>query len=174
MWYNRQMHQSKEKMTDYQCRRHPAQHTRNGLSHREATLTIWQCHISYIWHLREYDITNRYQQHRDPESRPKRNISDASLLKPPGERFSFHQPPTAIGDQHQVIIGDFNSHSSTWGYATTNTDGELVEDWARGQMLSLIHDPKLPSSFKSGRWRRGYTLTSSLLPIEFPGAATKS
>ena len=79
-----------------------------------------------------------------------------SVYKPPGERFSFHQPLTAVGDQQQVIIGDFNSHSSTWGYATTNTDGELVEHWAENQRLSLIHDPKLPSSFNSGRWRRGY------------------
>ena len=83
-------------------------------------------------------------------------ISVTSVYKPPGERFSFHQPLTAVGDQQQVIIGDFNSHSSTWGYATTNTDGELVEDWAENQRLSLIHDPKLPSSFNTGRWRRGY------------------
>ena len=85
-----------------------------------------------------------------------RGISVGSVCKPPGERFSFHQPPTAVGDQQHVIIGDFNSHSSTWGYATTNIDGELVEDWTENQRLTLIHDPKLPSSFNSGRWRRGY------------------
>ena len=85
-----------------------------------------------------------------------RGISVTSVYKSPGERFSFHQPPTAVGDQQHVIIGDFNSHSSTWGYATTNTDGELVEDWADNQRLTLIHDPKLPSSFSSGRWRRVY------------------
>ena len=83
-------------------------------------------------------------------------ISVTSVYKPPGERFSFHQRLTAAGDQQQLIIGDFNSHSSTWGYATTNTDGELVEDWAENQRLSRIHDLKLPSSFNSGRWRRGY------------------
>ena len=55
-------------------------------------------------------------------------ISVTSIYKPPGERFSFHQPLPAVGDQQQVIIGHFNSHSSTLGYATTNTDGELVED----------------------------------------------
>ena len=144
----RQMHQSKENMTDYQCRRHPAQHTRNGFSHREATLTIWQCHISYVGHHREYNI--------DILRVDLNGISVTSVYKPPGERFSFHQSPTAIGDQQQVIIGDFNSHSSTWGYATTTTAGKLVEDWAGDQSLRLIHDPKLPSSFKSGRWRRGY------------------
>ena len=79
-----------------------------------------------------------------------------SVYKQPGERFSFHQPLTATGDQQHVIIGDFNSHSSTWGYATTNTDGELVEDWTENQRLTLIHDPKLPSSSNSGRLRRGY------------------
>ena len=102
-----------------------------------------------------------------------RGISVTSVYKPPGERFSFHQPPTAAGDQQHVVIWDFNSHSSTWGYATTNTDGELVEDWAENQRLTLIHDPKLPSSFNSGRWRRGYILTSFLLPTELPGAATR-
>ena len=37
-------------------------------------------------------------------------ISVTSVYKPPGERFSFHQPLSAVGDQHQVIVGDFNSH----------------------------------------------------------------
>ena len=62
-----------------------------------------------------------------------RGISVTSVYKLPGERFSFHQPPTAVGDQQQVIIGDFINHSSTWGNATTNTDGELVQDWAENQ-----------------------------------------
>ena len=47
--------------------------------HREATLTIWQCHMCYVGHHCEYNTTNRHQQHRDPESRPKWNLSDVSL-----------------------------------------------------------------------------------------------
>ena len=39
-------------------------------------------------------------------------ISVTSVYKPPGKRFSFHQTLTAVGDQRQVVIGDFNSHSS--------------------------------------------------------------
>ncbi len=102
-----------------------------------------------------------------------RGISVTSVHKPPGERFSFHQPPTAAADQQHVIIGDFNSHSSTWGYATTNTDGELVEDWAENQRLTLIHDPKLPSLSTAVDGGEGTTLTSYLLPTELPGAATR-
>ena len=88
-----------------------------------------------------------------------RGISVTSVYKPPGGRLSFHQPPTAIGDQLQVIIGDFNSHSSTWGYATTNTDGELVEYWAENQILSLIHDPSFPALSKAVDGGEGTTLT---------------
>ena len=149
-------------------RRHPAQHTRNG--HREATLTIWQCHICYVGHPRESltDINNIEILRVDLNG-----ISVTSVYKPPGEHFSFHQPLTAVGDQQQVIIGDFNSHSSTWGYATTNTDGELVEDWTENQRLSLIHDPGFPALSTAVDGGEGTTLTSPLLPTELPGAATR-
>ena len=99
-------------------------------------------------------------------------ISVTSVYKPPGERFSFNKPLTAVGDQLQVVIGDINSHSLTWGYATTNTDGELVEDWAENKILSLIHDPELRSSFNSGRWWRGYN-PDITFATALPGAATR-
>ena len=109
---------------------------------------------------------NRHQQHRDPESRPKWNLSDVSLQT---TRWTFQVPPATDWDRRPTA-GDHWGRSSTWGYATTNTDGELVEDWAENQRLSLIHDPKPPSSFNSGE---GTTLASSLLPTELPGAVTR-
>ena len=81
-------------------------------------------------------------------------ISVSSVYKPPIETFSL---PNAVTDGRvNVVIGDFNSHSVTWGYGETNEDGESVENWADANQMSLIHDAKLPYSFNSCRWRRGY------------------
>ena len=55
-----------------------------------------------------------------------------------------------------MIIGDFNSHSTQWGYRSTNEDGTLVERWAESNLLSLIHDAKQPKSFHSARWQQCY------------------
>ena len=56
----------------------------------------------------------------------------------------------------QVIIGDFNSHSINWGYNESILDGDAVEAWAEASQLSLVHNAKLPKSFNSGPWKRGY------------------
>ena len=49
-------------------------------------------------------------------------------------------------------MGDFNSHNVMWGYTENNEDGEKVER----DNMSLIYNAKLPPSFNSGRWRKGY------------------
>lgn len=83
------------------------------------------------------------------------NIAVTSIYKPPTTNFAFD--PDAFGScPNRVIIGDFNSHSTLWGYSETNADGHLVENWAENNSLQLIHDAKLPPSFNSGRWQRGY------------------
>ena len=72
-----------------------------------------------------------------------------SVYKPPNKQFLL-QP------LHHVVIRDFNSHNTLWGYSTTGTDGEAVEQWAKSSNLSLIHDAKLQKSFTSARWKKGY------------------
>ena len=76
-----------------------------------------------------------------------------SVYKPPGNAFQMRMLRTS---KPQVVIGDFNSHSINWGYSESNLDGEAVEAWAEANHHSLLHNPKLPKSFNSGRWKQGY------------------
>ena len=48
-----------------------------------------------------------------------------SLYKPPPEPFLL--PPLGQRIKPHIAIGDFNSHSTLWGYTTTDSDGEAVE-----------------------------------------------
>lgn len=86
------------------------------------------------------------------------NISVSSIYKPPNSPFIAPSLKSEDSLQHKpnIVIGDFNSHSSSWGYTETNDDGEAVEIWAQGEDMVLIHNNKLPPSFNSDRWKKGY------------------
>ena len=48
-----------------------------------------------------------------------------SVYTPPNDLFEL----PALGHRNlpHIVIGDFNSHSTMWGYATTDNEGEAVE-----------------------------------------------
>ena len=77
-----------------------------------------------------------------------------SVYKPPAEQFLL--PPLGNGNMPHIVIGDFNSHNTLLGYTSTDNDGEAVELWAESNNLSLIHKAKLPKSFNSAIWKKGY------------------
>ena len=77
-----------------------------------------------------------------------------SVYKPPNKQFILL--PLQQGNKPHVVIGDFNSHNTLWRYSTTGTDGEAVEQLAKSSNLTPIHDAKLPKSFTSARWKKGY------------------
>lgn len=79
-----------------------------------------------------------------------------SIYKPPGADFLFSPPDNYNNQQVHFIVGDFNSHSNVWGYVEDDSNGEAVLTWADSNQLNLVHDNKLPPSFNSGRWKRGY------------------
>ena len=74
-----------------------------------------------------------------------------SVYKPPNDQFVF----PALGHRNlpHIVIGDFNSHSTTWGYTRTDNEGEAVEHWADSCDFTLIHDAKLPKSFNPDHLR---------------------
>ena len=67
-----------------------------------------------------------------------------SLYKPPPEPFQL--PPLRQRIKLHIVIG----------YTTTDSDGEAVEQCADSNRLSLIHNAKLPKSFNSAIWKKGY------------------
>ncbi|CAH1277303.1 Hypp9553 [Branchiostoma lanceolatum] len=52
------------------------------------------------------------------------NITITSVYKPPPTPFKWPEDLSTDDGVH-LVIGDFNSHSTNWGYSDTNKDGEL-------------------------------------------------
>ena len=77
-----------------------------------------------------------------------------SVYKPLNEKFVL--PALGSGDLPHIVIGDFNSYSTTRGYTNTDDNGEAVEQWADSCNIALIHNAKLSKSFNSAKWKRGY------------------
>lgn len=73
----------------------------------------------------------------------------SSVYKPPGQNLDLSMPGNFNNQKTQFVVGDFNCYSTTWGYGETDSNGQLLEQWAEATSLSLLHDPKLPCSFNS-------------------------
>ena len=67
-----------------------------------------------------------------------------------------------ITDENCLIVGDFNSHSTSWGYSENNARGDEVEDWQTESNLILLNDTQDQDTFYSRRW-----LTTSTPDIAF-------
>ena len=57
-----------------------------------------------------------------------------------------------IPPENCLVVGDFNSHSTCWGYDETDRRGDEVEDWQIESNMLLLNDPEDPPTFFSRRW----------------------
>lgn len=78
-----------------------------------------------------------------------------NIYKPPNLKWSA--PPKDIVNHPSIILGDFNSHHSDWGYNKNDDSGIETSEWAGQNDLSLIFNPKERGTFKSARWNKDYT-----------------
>ena len=75
--------------------------------------------------------------------------------------FNCYCPPTeplkletiALQDEKCIVVGDFNSHSPSWGYQNLDARGEEVENWITENKLQLIYDEESPDTFFSRAWK---------------------
>ena len=51
-----------------------------------------------------------------------------------------------------MVVGDFNSHSTCWGYEETDRRGDEVEDWQIDSNILLLNDPEDTPTYFSRRW----------------------
>jgi exonuclease III len=56
-----------------------------------------------------------------------------SVYKPPLKPFYFEEPENYNSQSIKIVMGDFNCHSTSWGYQETDENGERLESWAEGQ-----------------------------------------
>lgn len=70
---------------------------------------------------------------------------------PPDKNLSLYNMDLSC--DHHIVLGDFNSHSPSWGYSDLNQRGEEVEDWQITLGLHLINDADDPPTYYSRAWR---------------------
>ena len=51
-----------------------------------------------------------------------------------------------------MVLGDFNSRSTCWGYDETDTRGDEVKDWQIDNNMILLNMPEDTPTFYSRRW----------------------
>ncbi|KFM76920.1 Hypothetical protein in type-1 retrotransposable element R1DM, partial [Stegodyphus mimosarum] len=51
--------------------------------------------------------------------------------------------------EHVLIAGDFNAHSTTWGYADSTPKGRCIEDFLNSWNLAIHNDPEGPPTFET-------------------------
>lgn len=99
------------------------------------------------------------------------NVSIISVYKPHQSPFLHSELPDRC--KNRISIGDFNAHSTLWGYEVNNQDGDEVETWLESKHLTLIHDAKLPKSFHSARCKRGYNPNLDCVSSELTSRVVK-
>ena len=57
-----------------------------------------------------------------------------------------------VRDGNFIIMGDFNSHSQSWGYNHIDSRGEEIEAWQDDNNLTLINEPYDTPTFYSRCW----------------------
>ena len=79
-------------------------------------------------------------------------LSIYNLYSPPPKALRLHaiQPE----EERWIIMGDFNSHSPSWGYPDLDAKVDEVEDWIITNQMVLSNRPDEPRTYYSRAWRK--------------------
>jgi uncharacterized protein YaaR (DUF327 family) len=73
-----------------------------------------------------------------------------------------------------LMVGDFNSHSPSWGYRDLDNKGEELENWMIDNQLTLINRPDDPPTCYSRAWRTMSTPDLAISTDNIARQATRS
>jgi len=82
---------------------------------------------------------------------PDRMITIYNCYAPPDKALMLHMMDIPAEDC--LVLGDFNSHSPSWGYRDLDAKGEEIEDWQAFTKLHLLNKPDDPPTFFSRAWK---------------------
>ena len=90
------------------------------------------------------------EQHTVTVNALKRNILLVNYYCPNNVNLEKHN--IHVRDSNLIIMGDFNSHSQSWGYDHIDALGEEIEAWQDDKNLTLVNQPYDTSTFYSRCW----------------------
>ena len=91
-----------------------------------------------------------------------------SVYKPPSEQFVL--PPLGHRILPQIVIGDFNSHNTIWGYDAPDNYSVAVVHWAESNSLTPgMRNFQNQPDFQNIYFARGYSYESSKSGLIFWG-----
>ena len=70
---------------------------------------------------------------------------------PPNKEL--HLDKIKIQEERCLVLGDFNSHSQSWGYGDMDKRGETVENWQIETKLQLLYDDEDEDTYFSRAWK---------------------
>ena len=99
------------------------------------------------------------------------NIQLVNFYCPNNKPLSFDTISTEVSKF--IIVGDFNSHSQSWGYQHMDRRGEKLENWQDENHLFLINSPSDQPTFYSRRWHTTSTPDIALCTEDLHGSIRK-
>ena len=81
---------------------------------------------------------------------PDKHLNVCNIYSPPDKQIRL--PSLPDHQDNWIAVGDFNSHSPSWGYKDLNVKGEEVEDWMIVNRLVLLNKPSDTPTFYSRAW----------------------
>ena len=82
-------------------------------------------------------------------------LTVTSIYKPPNTPFTCKDPP--CHQSIEIVMGDFNSHNTIWGYDETNENGKAVVN------IPPKHYFKRRFNFRKANWKDFKAESDSLI-----------